>query len=92
MRRRVPLVACGLAAVAGVLVTARALRAVPSDEEQIRTLLRDAARAADEKRIDGVVHGLSERLEKEADGWRVTTAAWRAIPLEEALAGPAPGR
>ena len=32
-------------------------------------------------------HRFDLRLEREADGWRVVTAAWRAISLAEALAG-----
>jgi hypothetical protein len=33
-----------------------------TDEERIRTIIRDAAQAAEEKRIDGVVRGLSIRF------------------------------
>ncbi len=32
-------------------------------------------------------HRFDCRLSREAEGWRVVSAAWRAIPLEEALAG-----
>lgn len=138
----------------------------PSDDEQIRTMIHDAARAADEKRVDDVVRGLSDRFEgqgldrrgakqlvahhvlrgswvsatvageqvavegdraravvdvvlsrsgrgtaasellpeaasvhrfdlrlaREAGEWKVTSAAWRRISLEEAAAGPEPPR
>lgn len=51
-----------LLAVAAFL-TLRALRPAPTDEQQIRALLEDAARAAEEKRIADVVRGVSERFE-----------------------------
>jgi hypothetical protein len=38
------------------------------------------------------VHRIDCRLAREEDGWRVTTATWRPISLEEAAAGPDPGR
>lgn len=149
-------------AVAGALLLPRLLRRAPSDEEQIRALFDDAARAAEEKRIGDAVQGLSERflgegldkrgakqlvaahvlrgawvsiaisgarvevqgdtaraavdavlsrsgrgkplaellpqeatlhrfqvgLAREEGRWRVTTARWRSISIEEAAAGP----
>ena len=150
-----------LAALAAFL-TAHWVGGRPSDEDRIRTLIHDAARAADEKRAGDVVRGLSDRfegqgldqraarqlvafhllrgtwvsatvagekiavqgdraravvdvllsrggeakplpgllpdtatvqrfdlrLEREADGWKVTSATWRRASLEEAAAGP----
>lgn len=134
----------------------------PSDEEQIRSLFTETARAAEERRVGDVMRGVSDRfegqgldkqgvkqlvafhvlrgswvalalggeklsvagdaasaavdvvmirsgkgrvlaellpeqatvhrftfrLEREADGWKVTSATWRPVPLEEAAAGP----
>jgi hypothetical protein len=34
------------------------------------------------------VHRFSLRLAREDSGWKVTSAAWRPISVEEALAGP----
>lgn len=36
------------------------------------------------------VHRFSVKLKREADGWRVTSAGWRPISLEDAIAGPGP--
>jgi hypothetical protein len=33
-------------------------------------------------------HRFACRLEREADGWRIVEATWRAVDLAEALAGP----
>ncbi len=161
MSRRALVLAVVLVVGAAAFFVARALRP-PSDEEQIRAMIHDAARAADEKRIADVVQGLSERFDaagvdkrgakqivalhvlrgtwvsvlvagekiavereraravadvvlsrsgkgkslseilpeaasiyrfdlrlvKESGEWRVTTAAWRPITLEQAVAGP----
>ena len=151
-----------LAAAAAAVFAPRLLRRAPTDEEQIRAIFDDAARAAEEKRIGDAVRDVSERfqgegldrrgvkqlvaahvlrgswvsvtvsgakvavqgptaraavdvilyrggkgtplaallpeqatlhrfqlqLAREEDRWRVTTAAWRPISLEEAAAGP----
>jgi hypothetical protein len=141
----------------------RLLRHQPTDEERIRALFDDAARAAEEKRIGDAVQGVSERfegeggldkagvrrlvaahvlrgtwvsvtvsgakvsvqgdaaravvdvimsrsskgraladllpeqatvhrfqlgLQREESGWRVVTASWRSISVQEAIAGP----
>ena len=160
-RRGLVLVALLTAGVAAVLVV-QAFRHVPTDEEQIRTLFEDAARAAEEKRVGDAVQGVSERfvgdrldkrgvkqlvaahvfrgtwvgvtisgikvevqgdearaavdavlyrsgkgqpladllpaqvsvhrflcrLAREEGAWRIMTATWRPISLEEAAAGP----
>jgi hypothetical protein len=39
---------------------------------------------------EGSVHRFALRLEREDEGWRVVEAAWRPVPLDEALAGPPP--
>src|SRR6266702_3567563 len=65
MRRPLFLLALLLLAALGVLVSVRLLRKPPSDEEQIRTLLVDAARAAEEKRIGDAVRDVSERFHGE---------------------------
>src|SRR6266702_2535428 len=65
MRRPLFLLALLLLAALGVLVSVRLLRKPPSDEEQIRTLLVDAARAAEEKRIGDAVRDVSERFRGE---------------------------
>ncbi len=58
-------------AVVAVLLAAAALAAIaalrpgrepPSDEERIRALLDDAAKAAEEKRVGDAVEGVSERF------------------------------
>lgn len=36
------------------------------------------------------VHRFALGLEREPDGWRVVEAAWRPVPLDEALEGPPP--
>jgi hypothetical protein len=36
----------------------------------------------------GAVHRFSLRLAREDDGWRVTSAAWHPISVEEAITGP----
>ncbi len=162
--RRSAVVAVLLAVAAlGAIAALRLGRAPPSDEERIRALLDDAAKAAEEKRVGDAVEGVSERfrgggldrqgvkqlvayhvlrgewvsvsiagariavsgdaaranvdavlargsakgkaleallpgeasahrfalgLAREADGWRIVEAQWRAIGLGDALAGP----
>ncbi len=57
-----------LAAAALLLAAAaarRLLREPPSDEELVSALLDDAARAAGEKRVNGVVEAVSERFRGE---------------------------
>jgi hypothetical protein len=162
MSRRALIAALLLLAGAGAIVLPRLLRNPPTDEEQIRALFDDAARATEQKRIGDAVEGLSEsfqgqgldkrgakqlvaahvlrgswvsatisgaevevegdaaravvdvilsrsgkgtrladllpeqatvhrftcRLAREPDGWKVTSAAWRPVSLEEAAAGP----
>jgi hypothetical protein len=59
-RRRLALVV-----LAGVLAAAAALRlgrAPPADEDLVRALFEDAARAAEEKRVGDAVAGVSERF------------------------------
>ena len=36
---------------------------------------------------EATAHRFECRLEREPDGWRIVTAAWRAIPLAEAVLG-----
>jgi uncharacterized protein YneF (UPF0154 family) len=63
--RRALLLTLLVLAVLGALLARRLLRQPPSDEEQIRTLLVDAARAAEEKRIGDAVRDVSERFRGE---------------------------
>jgi hypothetical protein len=64
--RRLVLAAAALAAVALVAVVAsRLLAEPPSDEEQIRAIFADAARAAEEKRVGDAVAAVSERFRGE---------------------------
>jgi len=65
MRRPLLVVAFLVVAVLGALLARSLLRRPPSDEEQIRTLLVDAARAAEEKRIGDAVRDVSERFRAE---------------------------
>jgi hypothetical protein len=58
------LVVCVVVA-GGALLLSRLLRQPLTDEEQIRALFDDAARAAEEKRIGDAVQGVSERFEGE---------------------------
>lgn len=61
--RRAFLPALAAAAVAlAVLAALRLRREEPTDEEAIRTLFDDAARAAEERRVGGVLAGVSERF------------------------------
>lgn len=164
MSRRAVLLAVAALAVGGAtLVALRLGRAEPTDEELVRALFDDAARAAGERRAGDAVAGVSGRfrghgldrdgvkrlvafhvlrgewvsvsvagarvsvegdraravvdavlargsgkgkalaallpgeasahrfaclLEREAGGWRIVEAEWRAIGLSEALSGP----
>jgi hypothetical protein len=64
MSRRVVIavVAVALAGVAALVTARLSGRAPPSDEERIRLLFEDAARAAEEKRVSDAVAGVSERF------------------------------
>ena len=61
-RRAVILVLAAAAAALAVLVARRALREAPSDEEAIRALFDEAARAAQERRVGDAVAAVSERF------------------------------
>jgi hypothetical protein len=162
-RRSLALLAVLVAAAAGTVFALRAGSEPATDEELVRALFDDAARAAEERRTSDAVAGVSERfsgsgldrrgvkqlvafhvlrgewvsvsvagarirvdgdraranvdavlarggakgkplaallpgeasahrfacrLEREADGWRIVEATWRAVDLAEALAGP----
>lgn len=161
-RRALFLLVFGAAMLTAVLLW-RGLRPGPTDEDQIRAIIHDAARAAEDKRIGDAVRGLSDRFQgqqgldkatakqfvafqvlrgtwtsvsvvgekikvegdtarsivdvvmsrsgkgtklaellpetasvhrfdfrwaRERDGWKVITATWRPVTLEEAAAGP----
>ena len=64
MTRRTVFLAALVLALAGVAVWRLRVRP-PTDEDQIRALFDDAARAAEEKRVDDAVRGISERFEGE---------------------------
>ena len=62
-RRTLILLALGAALVAAaVAIVTRAGRRPPTDEEQIRALFEDAARAAGERRVSDAMAGVSERF------------------------------
>jgi hypothetical protein len=65
MKRALALAALAAAVAAAAFLGWRALRPAPSDEEQIRALLADAARAAEEQRVGDAVRDVSERFEGE---------------------------
>ena len=54
----------------GSLVAIRALRQGPTDEERIRSLFEEAARAVEEKRPGDAMAGVSERFQGEGMGHR----------------------
>jgi hypothetical protein len=54
-----------LLALAAVLVAGAACRPPPSDEQRIRTLIDEAATAAEEKRVGDAVRDVSERFHGE---------------------------
>jgi len=64
VRRSVAVGLVLLSALGGLLVIA-ACRHPPTDEEQVRALLDDAARAVEEKRIGDAVRDVSERFHGE---------------------------
>jgi hypothetical protein len=57
-------------AALGSVVAFRALRAGPTDEERIRALFEQAARAVEEKRPADAMAGVSERFQGEGMGYR----------------------
>lgn len=57
-------------AALGSVVAFRALRAGPTDEERIRTLFEQAARAVEEKRPGDAMAGVSERFQGEGMDYR----------------------
>jgi hypothetical protein len=62
--RRLVLAAAALAALAGaVAVAVRLLSEPPSDEDRIRALFAEAAKAAQEKRVSAAVECVSERFQ-----------------------------
>jgi hypothetical protein len=61
-RRAVLVAVAAVLAAIGAAVALRLGRTPPSDEELIRALLDDAARAAEEKRVGDAVAGVSERF------------------------------
>jgi len=61
-RRTLAIAAALAAAAAAALLALRLGREPPSDEERIRALFDDAARAAEEKRVGDAVEGVSERF------------------------------
>ena len=61
-RRTLAVAALLAVAAAAALVALRVGRAPPSDEERIRALFDDAARAAEERRVSDAVEGVSERF------------------------------
>jgi hypothetical protein len=62
--RRAVLLAIAVAALAAgvVLLVGRLARTPPTDEELVRAVFDDAARAAEEKRVSDAVAGVSERF------------------------------
>jgi hypothetical protein len=73
----------------------RALRPGPSDEERIRALFLDAARAAGERRVNDVVAAVSERFRgqgldraglKQLVAYHALRGSWNAVvPLDVAV-------
>jgi hypothetical protein len=66
----------------------RALSPGPSDEERVRAILLDAARAAEERRVNDVVAAVSERFQgqgldraglKQLVAFHVLRGAWSAV-------------
>jgi hypothetical protein len=62
LRSRAAALALVLLAAGSAALAWRALRTPPGDEEQIRSLLDRAARAAEEKRVGDAVEDVSERF------------------------------
>jgi hypothetical protein len=63
-------VAAVLAGAVGVAVVRRLVARRPSDEERIKAIFLDAARAVEEKRIGDAVEGVSERFQGDGLGKR----------------------
>lgn len=61
-RRTVVAVAAVLAAAVAAYLAFRSGRAPPTDEELVRAVFEDAARAAEEKKVSEAVAGVSERF------------------------------
>jgi len=76
------LAAAALVALGGAWAW-RALRPGPSDEERIRALLLDAARAAEERRVNDAMAGVSERFQ----GQGLDRAGLRQLVAFHALRG-----
>lgn len=68
--RNVVLVVLGALVALGAVVAIRALRDGPTDEDQIRALFEQAARAVEEKRPGDAMAGVSERFQGEGMGHR----------------------
>ncbi len=83
-RRALALAAAVLAAAVAWLALHRMLARPPSDEEQIRSLFADAARAAEAKRASDVVEAVSERFRSE-DG--LDKRELRQLVLAQVLRG-----
>jgi hypothetical protein len=89
--RRVLLAVLAAAAAAlAIWAIARAGRRGPTDEEAIRALFDDAARAAEEKRAGAAVDGVSERFrgqDLDRDGvkrlvaWQVLRGDWVSVTI-----------
>lgn len=62
MRRLALVLAVAAAVVAAVVLGVRLLARSPSDDDQIRALFEESARAAGEKRVGDAVEGVSERF------------------------------
>ena len=81
MSRRTVLLAAAVALlVTGVaLLVGRLTRTPPTDEELIRALFDDAAKAAEEKRVSDAVAAVSERFASSGAGYR-RPASWLTPP------------
>jgi len=97
MKRSLAVAAVVLALAAAALLGWRALRPSPSDEEQIRALLADAARAAEEQRVGDAVRDVSERFlgegldrrgVKQLVAAHVLRGAWVSVAIAGAAIAP----
>jgi hypothetical protein len=68
--RNVAIFVLGSLVALGALVAIRALREAPSDEDQIRALFEQAAKAVEEKRPGDAMAAVSERFQGEGMGHR----------------------
>jgi hypothetical protein len=68
--RNVAIFVLGSLVALGALVAIRALREGPSDEDQVRALFEQAAKAVEEKRPGDAMAGVSERFQGEGMGHR----------------------